>query len=207
MTDTQLTSIPVPQPEPSPKKQKLKLRIAHQVPGRIRLKMSGAKGDRAQLEQVRQAFGLIPGIEKVDVNHDTGSVILKYNTQQHTDFHASHRHYEEHVESHRPPKNEYDELANKIEQEAEFLADHSHAARVVVDFCKNLDREIKAASGNTIDFKILLVAGLVGITIFEIGTTAATPVWVTLVLFGMNHFIEMQSEQRSQASRLSPAAA
>ena len=35
---------------------------------------------------------------------------------------------------------------------------------------------------------------LFGFTIFEIGAAAATPVWVTLTLFGLNHFIEMQSE-------------
>ncbi len=40
---------------------------------------------------------------------------------------------------------ELDKLTNSIEAEAEFLASHSHSARVVVDFVKKLDREIKIA--------------------------------------------------------------
>ena len=86
-------------------------------------------------------------------------------------------------------------LANKIEQEAEFLAEHSETARAVVDFCKRTDREIKIATGNVLDLKMVLAIGVVGFTIFEVGATAATPVWVTLSLFGLNHFIEMQTEQ------------
>ena len=64
----------------------------------------------------------------------------------------------------------------------------------MVDFCKRADREIKVASGNMLDLKMVLAISVVGFTIFEVGATAATPVWVTLALFGMNHFIEMQTE-------------
>ena len=84
--------------------------------------------------------------------------------------------------------------ARKIEEEANFLAEHSDAAKAVVDFCKHWAREIKVASGNLVDLKMVLCIGLVGYTIFEVGAAAATPVWVTLTLFGLNHFIEMQSE-------------
>jgi hypothetical protein len=65
----------------------------------------------------------------------------------------------------------------------------------VVDFCKRADREIKVATGNVLDLKMVLAIGVVGFTIFEVGATAATPVWVTLSLFALNHFIEMQAEQ------------
>ena len=86
---------------------------------------------------------------------------------------------------------ELDELAGRIEAEAEFLAKHSHSARAVVDFVKKIDREIKIATNNTIDLKIVLAAGIIGFTVLEVGATAATPVWVTLAIFTINHFIEM----------------
>ena len=54
------------------------------------------------------------------------------------------------------------------------------------------------ASGNMFDLKMALCIGLVGFTIFEVGAAAATPVWVTLTLFGLNHFVEMQSELAQQ---------
>jgi len=169
------------------------------------MKVPSAKGDPALLEEIQKAFSAIPGIEQVAVNPETGSVVLKYDADRHDDFHAGFtdrfkEHHGGHVPAHRPPpSNEIDALATKIQQEADFLAEHSAAAKGVVDFCKHLDREIKVASGNLVDLKMVLCIGLVGFTIFEVGPAAATPVWVTLTLFGLNHFIEMQSELADSA--------
>jgi hypothetical protein len=180
---------------------KVKLQIAHQVPGRIRMKIPSAKGNPAMLEEIQKTFSLIPGIEQVVINPETGSVVLRYDADQHDDFHAgfTHRLNEHHAghghtNHHRPPSNEIDALASKIADEAQFLAEHSDAAKAVVDFCKHWDREIKVATGNMMDLKMVLCVGLVGFMIFEVGAAAATPVWVTLTLFGLNHFIEMQAE-------------
>ena len=179
---------------------KVKIQIAHQVPGRIRMKVPSAKGDPKLLEEIQEVFSAIPGIEQVVVSPETGSVVLKYDADRHEDFYAGFTHrFNEHRDDHRPahrppPSNEIDALARKIEEEANFLAEHSDAAKAVVDFCKHWDREIKVASGNLVDLKMVLCIGLVGYTIFEVGAAAATPVWVTLTLFGLNHFIEMQSE-------------
>jgi hypothetical protein len=175
---------------------KVKAQIAHQVPGRVRMKIPSAKGNPAMLEEIQRAFSTIPGIEQVVVNAETGSVVLRYDTERHDDFHVGfthhlNEHHGGHPQPHRPPSNEIDALASKIEQEAAFLAEHSNAAKAVVDFCRHWDREIKITSGNMVDLKMVLAAGLVGYMIFEVGAAAATPVWVTLTLFGLNHFVEM----------------
>src|SRR6201998_4263830 len=167
---------------------KMKLQIAHQVPGRIRMKVPSVKTNPELAEQIRQTFVAIPGIEAVTVNPTTGSVVLQYDTEKHDELHG---HLHHHTGGHyRPPTNEIDSLASKIEEEAEYLAEHSHTAKVVVDFCKDLDKQIKVASGNVIDLKIVLAAGIAGFTIFEVGATAATPVWVTLLVFALNHMIQ-----------------
>ncbi len=170
----------------------VKLQIAHQVPGRIRMKIPSGKGNPELLEQMKQTFGVIPGIEQVTINPATGSVVLHYDTDHHDAFHG---HLERHTGGHYrpPPTNEIDALAGKIQQEAEFLAENSHTARVVVDFFKEVDQQIKAGSNNTIDLKIVLAVGIAGFTIFEVGASAATPVWVTLAMFGLNHLIEANS--------------
>jgi cation transport ATPase len=180
---------------------KVKLQIAHQVPGRIRMKIPSAKGNPELLEEIQKTFSVIPGIEEVRVNPETGSVVLRYDTDRHDDFHANFAHrYEQHAghHPHRPPSNEIDALASKIEEEATFLAEHSQTAKAAVEFCRHWDKEIKVASGNMVDLKMVLCVGLVGFMIFEVGAAAATPVWVTLTLFGMNHFIEMQAELAEQ---------
>lgn len=177
-----------------------KLKIEHQVPGRIRMKVRSAKGKPELLEAYRDVLAVIPGIDKVETNPETGSILLLYDPDRHDSVHADfHEHYREHHDrTHRPPSDEISKLAAKIEEEAEFLAEHSHVARVFVDFCKQCDRQIKVATGNTLDLKMMLALGVIGVTVFEVGATAATPVWVTLALFGLNHFIEMQ-EERLQA--------
>jgi len=175
------------------KAAKFKLQIAHQTPGRVRMKVPSAKGNPELLREIGEAFGVIPGIERVTVNATTGSVILHYDTDDHAAVNnrLAQRFLSENP-AYRPPATEFDELARKIQGEAEFLASHSESAKAVVDFFKHLDREIKIASNNVVDLKILLAVGIIGLTVFEIGASAATPVWLTLTIFSLNHVIELQ---------------
>ena len=189
---------------------KMNLQIAHQVPGRVRMKIPAGKGNPELLQQISEVFGVIPGIEEITVNPITGSVVLHYDADRHDEFHGRFReHYSAHDSAHGAANGsaaagvhgadtELDKLANSIEAEAEFLANHSHSARALVDFVKKVDREIKTATGNTVDLKILFAAGIIAFTVFEVGATAATPVWVTLAIFTVNHFIEMHERQVHQ---------
>src|ERR1700723_4258533 len=125
----------------------VKLQGAHQVPGRVRMKIPSAKGNPELLEQMKQTLSVIPGIEEVIVNPATGSQVLHYDTDQHDEFHGHLVHHT--GGQHRPPpSNEIDALASKIQQEAEFLAENSHTARVIVDFFKATDKQIKNATSN-----------------------------------------------------------
>jgi hypothetical protein len=172
---------------------KLKFDIAHQVPGRVRMKIPAAKGNPELLQQVADCFTAIPGIEKITVNPATGSVVMHYDVDQHDDFHGRFHHHVDQAGGYHAPATEIDEFARKIEAEAEFLASHSEAARAVVDFFKKADREIRLATDINVDLKIVLAAGLIGFTVLEVGAAAATPVWVTLTLFALNHAIEMHA--------------
>jgi Heavy metal associated domain 2 len=181
-------------------KTKMNLRIEHQVPGRVRMKIPAGKGNPELLKQISEMFGVIPGIEEISVNPTTGSVVLHYDTDRHDEFHGS---LQQHAAAHgmtngsgpHGADTELDKLANSIEAEAEFLASHSHSARAVVDFVKKCDREIKLATNNSVDLKIIFAAAIITFTVFEVGATAATPVWVTLAIFTVNHFIEMHERQ------------
>jgi hypothetical protein len=177
---------------------KMNLQIAHQVPGRVRMKIPAGKGNPELLKQISDVFGVIPGIEEVVVNPTTGSVTLHYDVDRHDEFHDTFRgHYEAHGASNgsHGAETELDKISHSIEAEAEFLARHSHTARVFVDFVKKCDHEIKRATNNNVDLKIVFALTIIGFTVFEVGATAATPVWVTLAIFTINHFIEMHERQ------------
>jgi hypothetical protein len=181
---------------------KLKLQIAHQVPGRLRIKIPAGKDNPELLKQISETFGVIPGIEQITVNPTTGSIVLHYDADRHDEFHGMFQHhYDAHPQDH-SPSTEIDVLTRRIEDEAELLAGHSHSARAVVDFVKKLDRGIKTATNNTIELKIAFAVGIIGFTVWEVGAMAATPVWVTLAIFTLNHFIELQ--QAPAAAKLAP---
>jgi hypothetical protein len=184
---------------------KMNLRIEHQVPGRVRMKIPAGKGNPELLKQVSEVFGVIPGIEEVVVNPATGSVVLRYDTDRHDEFHGNfQQHYAAHGAANggvHGADTELDKLTGSIEAEAEFLARHSHSARMVVDFVKKLDHEIKRATDNNVDLKIIFAVGIIALTVFEVGATAATPVWVTLAIFTVNHFIQMHEQQAHAAAQ------
>jgi Heavy metal associated domain 2 len=190
------TSAPVA-PKGHKKKKKIKhvLRMEHQTLGRVRMKFSSAKGNPELLDEIGKKFAGIVGVESCEVNPITGSVVLHYDERRHDDFHD---HLSRHcAERHgratpRPPGTQLDEITRKIEDEAEFLAEHSHAAKSVVHICKYVDRRVKLATGNTIDLKIGLAGGIVALSLLEMGAFASTPVWLTLGVFSLNHFVELQ---------------
>jgi Heavy metal associated domain 2 len=187
---------------------KMNLKVEHQVPGRVRMKIPAGKGNPELLKQISEVFGDIPGIEEIIVNPTTGSVVLHYDVDRHDEFHGAFReqhatHNTTHGASNGAPPSlmhgadtELDKLTNSIEAEAEFLARHSHTARAVVDFVKKVDQEVKRATNNSVDLKIIFAVGIIGLTVFEVGATAATPVWVTLAIFTVNHFIQIHEQER-----------
>jgi hypothetical protein len=183
---------------------KLKFDLAHQVPGRVRMKIPSAKGNPELLKQIADTFGVIPGIERITVNPATGSVVMHYDVDQHHEFHGRLRNHVQPEGAQQPPRTEIDEFANKIEQEAEFLARHSDSARVIVNAFKTVDREIRLATDNNVDLKIVLALGILGVAVLEVGAAAATPVWVTLSLFALNHVIEMHTPQAQAAPAVTP---
>ncbi len=107
----------------------------------------------------------------------------------------------------KPPETDLDKLADNIEREAEFLAQHSHTAALIVDFFTRLDAGIKRHTDNYVDLKIVLAAVIIAGTIFEVDMSAATPVWLTLAVFSVNHMVQLRQHQsmREVEQRAAPA--
>lgn len=181
-------------------KHKHKAHIAHRTHGRTRMKVPAGKGNQEVLDHFQKALSAVPGVDRVDTNADTGSVTVHYDPHmkmhfesalsEHLDVH--HEPAEQHAAAARPGDEIEDAMA-KIQAEAEFLAQHSESAKALVEFCKGLDHQIKVSTNNAVDLKIVLAGGLTVYTFLAIGAHAATPMWVTLGLFGLNHFAELHA--------------
>lgn len=182
------------------KKSKVRLEIAHQTTGRVRLKVAAGKNDPELLKQIADTFSAIPGMERITVSPVTGSIILNYDEDNQKAF--NDRLVRNLIAQGGTPMigSEFEELAKKIENQAEFLAERSQTARAVVDFFKKLDREIKLVTHNVVDLKIVLAVGVIALTVFEVGANAATPIWLTLSIFTFNHFIELRNPVEMEAA-------
>jgi hypothetical protein len=182
--------------------KKRKARIVHKIPGRIRMRIPHAKSNPEILQAYKEIFSRIPGITKVKAKPESGSIIIRYDPKREAEFEkqlpiASAR-YNLSIAALKPG-DEIDALASKIKAEAEFLAERSELAKNTVDFFSNLDSQLRAVTGNTIDLKIVLAGGLAAYTFWELGPDAATPMWATLALFSLNHLTELQSAPATAA--------
>jgi hypothetical protein len=187
--------------------KKHKARIEHRVPGRIRMRIPSGKSNPAILEIYREAFSHIPGITNVKAKPATGNIIIHYDPKyegkiekQLTNHCSQHPQYHLSLDATPLPGDEINLIANKIKAEADFFAERSELAKTTVDLFRKLDHQLKLSTGNTIDLKIMLAAGLAVYTFWEIEADAATPVWVALGLFTMHHFAELHSGQSAMAT-------
>jgi cation transport ATPase len=177
----------------------------------MRIRVPSAKGDPAALEEIRRAMASVSGVNAVTVNEALGTVTVNYDPSKHDEIH----HHLTADESHQkvkvagcPKLSDLHEVDEMFEKEAEFLARHSHTARVLLDSLNQIDNGIKKATGNAVDLKVIAPLALAVGVFMELGVAAATPVWLTLGLFSFNHFIDLHAHHdNDEKEQESPVAA
>jgi hypothetical protein len=58
------------------------IEIVHALPGRVRLKIAGLKGDPALAGEAQTKLGGVPGIKETEANPITGSLLILYDQNQ-----------------------------------------------------------------------------------------------------------------------------
>lgn len=149
------------------------MKIKHHIPGRLRLERNSIT-----LEKIQKLSGVLT------ITESGNSVIIQYNTS--SNFVNE---FDQLTEAHH--LTELDELFEVIEDEANYLKEHSDGAKFVIEAIEHLDTNIRKSTNNLFDLKLGLVGGLAVATIVGIGLEAATPVWVTISIFGVHHFFDI----------------
>jgi hypothetical protein len=176
--------------------------VVHHIPGRLRVRLPRSKRDPRLLSELREFVAGLGGVHRVEINPATGSILVHYHpesAEEIQDFLQQPRRDQGDVMS-GPELTDADDLAEKIEREAEFLAAHSTLAFHVVNAVKHFNREIREATGNTVDLKVLLPAGLAVWAFFKAGADISTPLWVTLGIFSFNSFVALHQPTTLQVS-------
>jgi hypothetical protein len=67
-------------------------------------------------------------------------------------------------------------------------------------FVKGLNADVKRATNNAVDLKVLLPLGLAVYSLLKFEAEMATPLWVTLGIFSFNSFVALHPPVRSAVS-------
>jgi len=156
--------------------------------------MPAARGNSELLKEVAESLASKQGVRAIQCNLRTGSIIVQYDEAQHTNFPdtlAAHGQATGLFSLAPPEVSEVDQIAEAIEREAEFLAQHSEAARTIVETVKGFNNKLRQATHNNVDLKVLLPLGLAVWALIEHDPELATPLWLTLSIFSFNSFVSL----------------
>lgn len=113
--------------------------IVHHVPGRVRIKLPRARGNRALLEQIKQSISPRPCVQHVTVSPTTGSVVIYYDADLIDGFNKG-------LAAHAAQ-------GNLFSLDAESEKEESGIARSIDKSFKQLSDGIKHPTGESIDLK------------------------------------------------------
>jgi hypothetical protein len=160
------------------------------------MKIPSATSNPGLLNRYRRAVSDLPGIVDIQARPESGSIVIRYNPKEEREFDRRFDSFaKEHLAlSSAPPDDEVTRVAKQLEAGAELLSQRSSVAKAIFEGYRVLDRDLKLATGNTLDLKIVVAGGLAAYTFLKLGVEAGTPMWVTLGIFMLNHLAELHGE-------------
>jgi hypothetical protein len=130
--------------------------IAHVIPGRVRFKVPAKKHDADFFSRLRNFLGSLPGVERVEVNPLTGSVLVLHRLNL-------------------TSREDLELLAASSEMSGLFRLALQHSeiapprpvslARSLATSAATLNERIKGLTGGIVDVPTLAIAGLVAVSI------------------------------------------
>lgn len=160
--------------------------IVHHIPGRVRIRIPDAKNDPDLIEKIRSDTCRARGVENVQCNPTTGSLLIRYDA-------ALLRNFEETLS--KDPALTFELIADPADPPNDGRRArahrHSHTAQGIVDLFTEVDDAIKAATDNQLDLKILLPVSIGVFGLLALRSSAATPLWLTLIIFSFHSFLTL----------------
>lgn len=157
--------------------------LVHHIPGRVRIRLPHAKGNRALLQQIKESISPRPGVRRVDVNPTTGSILIHYDPALLDNF---NRQLAEHAER--------EEL---FALNVETQKDETGTARSVHDFLKLLSDIVKDATADTIDLKEIFPFAVGGYAFFFVDRSIGAPLWLSLMFFAFSAYMDLHETEPS----------
>jgi hypothetical protein len=149
-------------------------RICHSTARRLRVKIRSKKGDRAYFSRIREQLSGKPGVERLEANPVTGSVLLVHGLDQR-------------------------EIAQYAEGSGLFRIEGGPRtkplSRQVMKSFGDMDGKVKAFTGGEMDLSEVTFLTLLGMGLYEIGRgNMMAPAWYTAFWYAFNIFLKARPE-------------
>jgi hypothetical protein len=164
--------------------------VQHSLPGRLRLRVPAAKGEEHELQEISSAIAKTEGIDQVEYNPITGSILIRYSAERYNNLRA----LESGLSASAAPialNNSHPRHDGK--QGPRYERGRSIAAKRVNALFKQLDHEIRVASHNEVDLKFILPFGAAVLGLLALRYSSITPLWLTLMIFAFNAFLGLHA--------------
>ena len=171
-------------------------RIAHHVPGRLRLKVVGAPAQKEYFAAVKEVIASLEGVDSVRVNPASSSIVIDYSPVD-TVFHFRLKD-DPTVNSWLRLEGEDALLARVDEAVASgphYLGAHSRMADGILSGAEQLDTRLRRASDGYLDLKLLLPLAFAAATSMRQARGRGTPMWLSLGTFAFNSFLTLHRER------------
>jgi hypothetical protein len=151
--------------------------VSHLSPGRLRVKIASKKGDVIFFSSLQEQLGQLPGLEKIEVNPVTGSILLIHSLDSGsvTEFlKAQH--------------------LLKVQAGKDSFNFHQEVTRVF----SAADRQVRGFIGGGINLGALAFLGLAGAGVYQIfrGNFSAIP-WYSAFWYALSIFLKSKSNGNS----------
>lgn len=159
--------------------------LLHHIPGRMRLRIPGAKGNAAKLGNIQHSLADLPGVRRVDTNSMLGTIVIQYDPTLFTGFTAQLADY----------ATEHQLFAIGGQNAGPCI---SEAGRSVRGFLGTLNRAVQDAMGNAINLKELLPLSLILYAFLFVDKAIASAQWLNWVQFAIESYVDLHDDEPVQ---------
>jgi hypothetical protein len=178
-------------------------RVVHHSPGRIRLRAPEAKGRKVLFHRFREAISAIQGVENVETNHRTGSMLVHYDPDELHDIVRGLRESAEVAGLLSITEPEFRTVEELEESGAALVETNSRTVNRLTDVVAELDYRIKQATNNELDLGFLAPTTVALLGILSSRGRTGTPLWISLSTFAINSFVSFhEARHRRQFQHL-----
>jgi Heavy metal associated domain 2 len=154
-------------------------RIVHHIVGcRIRLKVAAATP--RLLNEIQERVLKLPGVQSVETNPITGSVLILYDRKDAIDYCRA----------------VFDRLKDLVTFTPESRGnngDYSTTAIELLQMVKQADDRLRNNSAGRVDLKLLFPLAMVALTVVTLPMNLQTPLWLSFLMFGFSSFESMHT--------------